>query len=305
MKKFLPFYFVVLLFLAGCKKETPVQPKNYPPEITSLSAEHPSLFIGESTLITCKAVDPDGDNISYSWKATGGSFSTTNTSSVTWYAPNYQLLRSPLSYLIYVDVEDSYGNAAGEESITITVSNPAPEKPQYLYLYPTDDAYVSSSQPNTNFGSELGLYTGDYLSNYSSYLKFNISSIPTNIDISKVDLEITVAQDASTIKPVTDVFCYYISNQNWSERSITYSNKPPKPQYVASILRDVTFHLGSIQRIELTSNFKSIVNTDSNYSLLLVSGSFSYNGSVVKDYGSFYSKETNLKPTLVIEYYKQ
>lgn len=304
MRKFFTLYLFAFLFLWGCKKETPVQSKNSSPEIASLSAEHPNLYIGESTQITCKAVDPDGDKISYSWESTGGSFSTTNTSTVTWYAPNYQLPKSPIWYLISVDVEDSYGNAANSESITITVSNPEPEKPKYLFLHPTDDAYVYSSDPNTNFGSDGGLNTGNvYSGNYYSYIKFNLSSIPTNIEISDVKLELTVAQNAQAMKPVADVFCYYISDQNWSEKNINFTNKPPKPQYVIYILRNVTFDVGSTQEIDLTSDFKSRIGSISNYSVVLISGSFSYNGTTIQDYGAFYSKETNLGPTLNITYF--
>jgi len=92
---------------------------NHPPTITSVVANPTSVSTGAVSIITCTASDPDGDTLSYTWSATGGTISGSG-SSVSWTAPN-----TAGTYTINVAVSDGYGGSVqGSTSVVVnTVSN--------------------------------------------------------------------------------------------------------------------------------------------------------------------------------------
>jgi hypothetical protein len=83
---------------------------------------------------------------------------------------------------------------------------------------PSDDAYVTTSQPTVNFGSSgfLPVQTGT-----TSYIRFNLGGLPSNTGIAKATLRLYV--DAVAAPGAFDVF--QIDNV-WSEGGITLSNAP-------------------------------------------------------------------------------
>src|SRR5262245_45488600 len=58
----------LLLWAAGCGNDPnePV-PQNHAPVVFSLLASPSVIGSGDSTVVTCKATDPDGDALSYTW----------------------------------------------------------------------------------------------------------------------------------------------------------------------------------------------------------------------------------------------
>jgi len=93
---------------------------NHPPTITSIIADKDWVTPLGSCHIRCNAEDPDGDELSYEWSASGGDISGTG-SAMTWTAPEAVGI-----YTITVVVTDGYG---GEDTRTLTVSvspNPPP-----------------------------------------------------------------------------------------------------------------------------------------------------------------------------------
>ncbi|MFQ5676879.1 MAG: Ig-like domain-containing protein [bacterium] len=57
--------------LAGCIQPQPTEQAGgaaQPPVITSVTAEPDAIHIGQSSTITCNAMDPLGDALSYRWK---------------------------------------------------------------------------------------------------------------------------------------------------------------------------------------------------------------------------------------------
>lgn len=87
---------------------------NHRPVITSLVAEPAKVLPRQSCQIVCNATDPDGDELSYGWSASGGTISGMGTT-VTWTAPGSAGL-----YDVTVIVMDSRGSAA-TDSVTITI----------------------------------------------------------------------------------------------------------------------------------------------------------------------------------------
>ena len=88
---------------------------NHPPVIDSLTADKQEVLKAKTSAIECIASDPDGDELSYNWSASGGNI-TGEGAAVTWVAPNaYD------TYTITVIVTDGRGEEA-TQSIDIEVT---------------------------------------------------------------------------------------------------------------------------------------------------------------------------------------
>jgi len=114
-----------MLVCAGCAApkspaplEPPPQPVNNPPVISSLTADQQLVQPLGKVQLNCRASDPESDNLSYRWSASGGLLEG-SANTVSWTAPG-----NPGSYKVTVVVSDGRGGSAtGETLITI------PEKP--------------------------------------------------------------------------------------------------------------------------------------------------------------------------------
>jgi hypothetical protein len=73
MKVSILFSSAAFLLAAGCVK-SPSEPKqeNHPPEITRVEVAKPVIRLGESTTITCRAIDRDNDALTYKWETANG-----------------------------------------------------------------------------------------------------------------------------------------------------------------------------------------------------------------------------------------
>ena len=89
------------------------------PIITGLVADADWIAPLSNVQVTCNAVDPDGDELTYEWSATGGDISGTSPA-VNWAAPE-----ETNNYDITVVVTDSQG-ANATRSITLIASNGPP-----------------------------------------------------------------------------------------------------------------------------------------------------------------------------------
>ena len=108
---------------ATCSSNIRVEPKPNRPPTISCSADPSSVFAGERSRITCNASDPDGDPLTYTWRANAGritgngptgDFDTTGL--------------SPGTYSITTRVEDGRGGAA--DATTNVQVKPVPPPPQ-------------------------------------------------------------------------------------------------------------------------------------------------------------------------------
>jgi len=88
---------------------------NAPPTISSLTADPSSVRLGGTITFTAEAFDPDGDTLTYSWNATGGSISGSGET-VSWKAPS-----SVGTYTVACSVSDGYGGA-DSRAATLTVT---------------------------------------------------------------------------------------------------------------------------------------------------------------------------------------
>jgi len=96
-----------------------------------------------------------------------------------------------------------------------------------LKLYPIADSYVSSINPNTNYGGTSNLdivkSTNMFVGNKIAFIKFDLSTIPSGAII----LEATLNLYTSFIVSQTfQIQRHYCRDNTWQELSITWNNKP-------------------------------------------------------------------------------
>ncbi|MEM3712429.1 MAG: DNRLRE domain-containing protein [Thermoproteota archaeon] len=99
--------------------------------------------------------------------------------------------------------------------------------------YPSDDAYVSSSNPDRNYGGEdhIGIRVETMLPMdiWRSYIRFDIDLPPGSVIVSSV---LSLYMD--TPPSISGTMDYYLVSGHWSEKTITWNNKPDASEYVGS-----------------------------------------------------------------------
>ena len=86
---------------------------------------------------------------------------------------------------------------------------------------PIADAYTYSNAPTTNYGANPSLFVQKGSVTSASYLRFDLSTLPSGASVSKATLRLYVNQVVTSGK-----FDVYRLNQGWVESALTYSNAP-------------------------------------------------------------------------------
>jgi len=107
---------------------------NRAPIIHKVSADRDTVFVGDTVTVTVDATDPDEDELTFSWSATGGIFISRQSQQVKWIAPKRED-----TFELQVIVRDENGGEAGE-SVNINVVSPS--KPKIEITQPTDGQYI-------------------------------------------------------------------------------------------------------------------------------------------------------------------
>jgi hypothetical protein len=108
-------------------------------------------------------------------------------------------------------------------------------QPGEVTLKPTDDTYVDSSNPNSNYGGQNYLQITNYNSEINSayesivWLKFNLSSVPDGavIDGAKLRLRTSSVTGSFNVNAYSGSdFLNASAVVSWTELTLTYSNMP-------------------------------------------------------------------------------
>jgi len=119
------FYWVLLVFsllpiCLGCTKKPVSGAIPHSPVILDVWADPPTVGSGGTCKVVCSANDPDGDTLSYSWVARGGTIEATSTQdTVKWI--DSDTTRTGATFKIKVTVSDNTGLSV-QDSITVEVS---------------------------------------------------------------------------------------------------------------------------------------------------------------------------------------
>jgi hypothetical protein len=117
------YYFMLFLLLAvfivsgACAAAEAANPNA--PVISSLVAEHTTLYPLGNTRITCSAVSPNGLPLNYAWVCTDGTI-TGSGPTVTYEAP-----KTYGDFYIMVNADDGQGNKSSQTvKVTVIVRDP-------------------------------------------------------------------------------------------------------------------------------------------------------------------------------------
>ena len=160
-------------------------------------------------------------------------------------------------------------------------------------LFPTDDAFISSEEPNANFGYEETLIT-----KYSAtdtrhiYIAFDLSEIPLNEYIVSAHLHL-YAMDVSPPNSPFIIGTSYVY-EVWDENDITWNNAP----YVEPYYEEVN-------NVYLGDNFWTITESVQELHMegtpiTVVIACYNYNQTAT--FASRENSDSNLIPYLEIEY---
>lgn len=86
---------------------------------------------------------------------------------------------------------------------------------------PSADVLTYSNTPNTNYGTYTSLFVQKGSVTSKSYIKFNLGTLPSGVNVSKATLRLFVDQVAAP-----GSFDVYQLNGAWGESTLTYNNAP-------------------------------------------------------------------------------
>lgn len=189
---------------------------NHAPVISSLTADPSEVHLGTSSMLTCEAYDPDGDDIVFIWSSVGGSISG-NDSTATWMAPLQMG-----DYYVSCTVQDSYGKETRSSLVIVVIDTVQSSITDLAAYYPfngnandesdngQDGVVYGATLTNDRFGNENSAYYFDGV--------FDRIQIPNSPELNFRD-SITVN---FWIKPgeipAQGTETYPISHGSWEER---------------------------------------------------------------------------------------
>ena len=214
----------------------------------------------------------DGNDFTNHWGAFAGGVNTN-------YHRGYWRATGTNIRIRVADGVGSFTDNSGTLSWTLFATSPCDPHPQETLSFTAEaDARVNSRRPLKNFGNALDLIADGADHPRSSYLRFTIT-VPAGKTITSATLRLGVI-DGTTKGPNV-----YATNNNWDENAITWNNRPPIGQFIAS---SGVIASGSIVEYSVLS----AINGANTYSFVLVGTG---NNSV-----KFYSREYLTPPTLVV-----
>lgn len=194
---------------------TVVESINHSPEILDLKALRTVVLPGNSTVISCKASDPDGDDLVYSWWADSGTITGIDSTAV-WYAP-----QELGYYYIHCQVSDSRGGMAADSLGMVVQDSSGAQIGTPVAYYPFNGNAADQSGLG-NHGTVSGAtLVSDRFGNSGSAYYFNGSTdnirIPSSTSLNFQDA-ITVSFWMNPAYLPSSLESYPISHGNWTNR---------------------------------------------------------------------------------------
>jgi parallel beta-helix repeat protein len=175
---------------------------------------------------------------------------------------------------------DAAGNTTTSAPVSVTVNNSVPTTT--LEFSPTDDATIIAGNPNSNYGADAKLWVDTSPVVYNFLIKFSVSGIGAK-QVSSAQLWLynnNFSDKGGDFYPVTD--------NSWSEQSVTWNNAPPADTNLVASLGAVS--PGNWVIVDVTP----LITGDGTYSLRVKTTS--------ADSAGYYAKETpEFAPKLVID----
>lgn len=248
---------------------------NSPPSVTITEPSDNSTILGQIS-ISANASDLDGTVLGVQFKVNGnniGNEDTTVPYSMLWDSNTVADGQHTLTAL----ATDDEGATTLSSLINISVTNNI----IHLSIIASDDAYVKNTSPNSNKGSSSKIWVDSSPSIYEALLKFNISGIGSK-QVTEAKL---VLQTSSSSVEGGEI--HQITDNNWSEQTVTWNNAPPVDPNALGTLGQV--QSGTAVLFDLSQ----IIGGDGIYSIRIK--------AISADAAGFYAKETSgLEPKIQI-----
>jgi hypothetical protein len=187
---------------------------NYPPEIISLTASDRYLELGGTDTILCRATDPNGDLLNFTWTADVGSIQG-NDSIALYVAPDTEGI-----YYITCTVKDPFGDSVSKD-LSLLVKDPANYQTGNLVASYEFAGNLLDQSGYGNDGTPLNIdYVDDLHGNPSQAVSFPLSTSMVSV----VNTDILNFRDGLSftgwiyINSFFDRESYIISHGNWNNR---------------------------------------------------------------------------------------
>lgn len=276
-KLFTYFFFIISLSLSACSGMSPTVPVI-------------STFTADFTTIT------EGESVTLSWAVTDAS-TVTITPGLGTVALSGSTSVNPTNTTTY-----TLTAIKGTESITASVTiiiektltiQPGPEEGM--------DTFVYSKSPDENFGSSYLCIGSDYTEPLRTFIRFNLSGIPSNAVIERADLNLYHFQSnggytdfVAGLHRVTEI---------WQLNAITWNNQVayyPIPESITSIDADaygwLSWDITSLLQGWLDGNYE-------NNGIVLKDMDESMGNTWINCLGSRSTLDADRRPKLEITYY--
>lgn len=162
-------------------------------------------------------------------------------------------------------------------------------------LEPIADVYIDSDKPTSNFGGKDVLRVTYHNRTYfedierRAYLKFNLSEVPSGSTINSAKLRLRSLVVTETAK----IGAFHCADNTWEELEITWENAPDTTGDAVDTVS--VAEQGEWYEWDVTS----IAEEDTTLSIVLQIDESEKSKS---PWVSFYTKETNRDPQLVVDY---
>jgi len=175
-----------------------------------------------------------------------------------------------------------------------------------VVINPTDDTHVNEFNPIDTYGSSPDLCVGfqdgvDFDLRCRTFLKFDLSAIPSNAVIVSALLEMDIFEYSSTMSP-TDVDVHFVFPVAWNEATLSW-NLPPssKDDYIPSPGGTQTINSPGLYQWNVTAHIMAAFYSNLPYhALLKVANDQWISGQ--SDLVKFRAKESGSPPNLIVEY---
>ena len=139
----------------------------------------------------------------------------------------------------------------------------------YAQITPSDDAYVNSAAPTTNYGTAATLIVNSAAD--TGFIRFDLTAVPstyTGSQVAKATLKLYV-------NSVTTAGSFNVDlvNGAWTETTVKYSTEPAIGGTIAASVPLATTSKGTYVEIDITSAVAGWLNEEPNDGIALVANS--------------------------------
>lgn len=166
-------------------------------------------------------------------------------------------------------------------------------------IYSVADAYVNSSSSNRNYGNVVSLYVSAISEKDFTYVMFNLSSIPSGVNIISARLGLYLSGKGGEIYglPADTIGVYYCSDSSWKESEITWDNKPSFNSIPTNTWSfGIIYYIREYKWWDVTKDVRTALPSRTLTEVL------KFESKTEDGYAVFHSREGANKPKLEVEY---